>query len=188
MAEISDEQLKLLLANQEKYDTLIKAMGEMSSEIKNLRENKQDGPIVLKENRDREMSIRTLNDKIVVGFHNRGTAEKPVFTYEVPDPDNKDQKVLMVDLLLLGEENPIRVQYGQFQKESGRLMGKCIKENATPFVIKQGSVRRKEIDGYNMIETDVIVPVEIRGFKKEYVLQVEGIADPITVDEMLVNI
>lgn len=188
MAEINQEQLDLLLENQAKYDALVKAMGDMSNEIRNLRASKQDGPIVLTENRERDMRVRTINDKIVIGFNNRGSKDKPVYTYEIPDPDNKDQKILMVDLLLLGEERPIPVNYSQFQKEAGSLIGKCIEEKTTPFIIKQGSVRKREIDGYNMIETDVIVPIEIRSVKKEYVLKIEGIDQPIVVDEMLVNI
>ena len=115
---------------------------------------------------ERTVRIKFVDGKPVVAFKNRGTQERPSYTYErtnPADPTNPNNRILYVDIIKHGDAEATPVQYKEFVREAHSAVCKVVKIDEEEWVMDQGVVKKKEVDGYSMVELDYDVPVEIVG-------------------------
>jgi hypothetical protein len=121
--------------------------------------------------REREYTVRKVDGKIVIGFANHGTQNRPLFVYERPNPHDPTQRLQWVDLILAGEKEPVPVEYVQFFNESEKIKCKLVHLDKKPWAIEQGVTTMKEVntDGYQ-VDTGIEVDVMIEGEDLIYTL------------------
>jgi hypothetical protein len=189
---MADEQIKV---NKSELDEILKVQREMAEEIKNLKQDNAElqsnqQPVsgkVARKVTTKDIRIKFVDGKAVVGYRNRGVSEaKPIYTYEIPDPNDRTKRLLMVELLLAGEDKPVAVDYSSFINEGETRIFTVKSERKVPWVIEQGLIRRREVKDYSMIETDEMVPVETVGNRHYYTVEIDG--KDVEIDERYVNI
>lgn len=113
---------------------------------------------------ERRVEVRLIDNHVVLAFKNRGSEERPVYIYEVPDPKNPKEMVSMVDLIIEGsEQEPMAVNYSEFRREGERVQCKVLRTEEKEWTITQGVVKRKEVEEYAMVELDYDVPLDVVG-------------------------
>lgn len=120
---------------------------------------------ILKKITERKVTLRRVDGKVVLGYRNKGTESKPLFVYEGSDPKDPTKKVWFIDVILEGmkPENAIKIDYKEFLAESERVLCTVASTEEKEWSIDQGMVKKREVDGYSMIELDFDVPVEVIG-------------------------
>lgn len=148
---------------------LIKSNKEMAKSIEQLQSNAaatsgmgNNGPMVLRKNRDSVMRIMKWNDKYVLGFKNMGKPTKPLYVYKEYNAQTREN-IEFVNIVLEGEVEAEKVQYVEFLREAERVEVKKLKQVEHEDIKEQGMVYKKDFaeNGYGMFETMVQVPVEI---------------------------
>lgn len=181
-AKISDAELKEILdANK-----------AMMKRIEELSVNNGEQTRTLKRVTERKVEIRMVDDKAVVGYHNRGTLNRPTYVYAKQDPANPTQQINFIDLITEGmkEGEYITVQDREFRRETERVKCKVVKVEEQEWILNQGTVRKRAVEEYSMVEQDYEVPVEIVGKTRWFVVElpVERGARRLKVHESMVNI
>lgn len=146
---------------------------------------------VLRRVTERRVEVRLVDGKVVVGFKNRGSEERPVYIYEVPDPKDPKQNVSMVDLLLEGSDEPLTVNFSEFRREGERAQCKVVKTEEKEWVLNQGVVKKREVEEYAMLELDYDVPLDIVGKARFFYVEVPkefGGPRTVQIHENYVNI
>lgn len=179
MAEVSNEELHALVIEQ----------GAELKKLKGLLETEGGIGRSLKPIKERKVTLRRIDGKVVVGYKNRGTKDSPVYIYTKPDPKDPTQRVEFVDIILDGAEQDavVTLPYAQFRKESERVDAKVVETKEKEWEVTQGNVKKREVDGYNLIELDYDIPVDIIGKVRLYVCELAS-GQQITVHENYVNI
>ena len=120
---------------------------------------------VLKKITERTVTLRRIDGKVVVGYRNKGVENKTQYVYEGPDPKDPVKRTLFVDLILEGmaPEAALKVEYREFLAESERVVCKIISTEEKEWMIEQGTVKKREVDGYSMVDLDLDVPIEVTG-------------------------
>ena len=166
--EIDPAQLKALIDNQAKLEGDMKKLQKDNAELKGL--SSEQGARKLKEVTERIAEVRVLDDKAIVGFKNKGSERRPRYIYEKPDPLDPRQNVNYVDVI--DEDGKvITIKHEEFLEEAERVRAKIVNVKENPWVINQGSTRRKELDGYSLVELDFIVDLEVKGITRTYTLR-----------------
>ena len=133
------------------------------------------GTRILKRVTERKVGVRMVDDKVVIGFKNRGTDSRPQYVYAVPDPKDPKQEVLKVDLVLEGAkptDKGFTVNYNEFLREGQRVDCRIVHTEEHEWEINQGTVRKRETEEYSMLELDFEVPVDIVGKARVYTVEV----------------
>ncbi len=122
-------------------------------------------PRILKRVSERQVDVRRVDGKVVLGYRNRGSDARPIYVYEKADPREPSKKNLYVDLILEGMAagEALTVEYKEFRTESERVTCKVVNTEEKEWEINQGMVKKREVDGYAMVELDFDVPVDIIG-------------------------
>lgn len=161
MAEISDAELKELLANSREMKAELDLLKEDNKNLRGLMADNA-GPRILKKVTERKVRLRIVDGKAVVGYKNRGTDGKPLYIVEKVDPNDKNSRLLFVTLIL-EDKTELEVDYNEFLRETTSVEALVKETVEKEWTIEQGTVRQKMVEEYSMIETDVVVPVEIVG-------------------------
>lgn len=148
---------------------------------------------VLRRVTDRKVEVRLIDNRVVLGFKNRGSENRPVYIYEKPDPKDPKQNLAYVDLILEGmtNEEKFEVDFKQFRAESARAICKVTKTEEKEWMINQGTVKKKEVEEYSSIELDFDVPVDIVGKSRFFTVELPkefGGPRQVTISEQYVNI
>lgn len=145
---------------------------------------------ILRRVTERQVGIRIVDGKVVLGYKNRGTSDRPLYIYEKPDPNHPKEFILYVDLLLEGG-TVLPVEYRQFMREAGLAMCKVVKTEEREWTLNQGLVRKREVEAYSSIELDYEVPLDVVGKVRMLTVQIPaefGGPREVTIHENYVNI
>ena len=185
---IGEQEMKELLENQRK---LMAQNAEILEENKKLREE-GGAPMrrTLKCVTEHKVRIRMVDDKVVIGFKNRGVEGKPVYVYDIQDPQDLKKRILYVDLVLEGQKEPMPVAYKEFMEQAEEVKCKVISKEEKEWTIRQGWTKKKEVDGYSTVELDFDVPMEVVGKIRTYMiaLPADKGGREITVHEDFINL
>lgn len=185
MAEITDAELKELLENS-------RLLAQRVKDLEGVVGDGQSAPRVLKRITERRVVVRMVDGKVVLGYHNRGTEARPAFVYEKPNPKKPSESINFVDLILEGMQKGeyITVEDREFRRETEKVTCKIVRTEEKEWTINQGTVRKKDVEEYSMIELDYIVPVDIVGKTRWYVVELpeEKGRREVTLHESMVNI
>lgn len=195
MAEISQEELKELLANQRKLMEQNAAILKENAELREVLKSPEGGSTrILRRVTERKVRLMFVDGRAVIGFANRGSEHKPVYVYEKPDPNNSKEMIAYVDLIredMKEGEKPLTVPFKQFREEGASAECRVVHTEEKEWVINQGLVRKKEVEEYSSIELDMEVPLDIVGKARFFTVEVPreyGGPRQLTVHENYVNI
>lgn len=156
--EIDRNQLDSILTQLEEQSVLI---GQLQSNAVSTQGHMPT--MVRNKKKDTMIKLRKWDDKYVVGWINKGKANKPLFVVNEYNPQTRET-VQFIEILLHGVAEPLRLEYLQYLRDAEpvfvKLLAKIVEEEE---VIEQGMVYKKDFveNGYGMFETTVRVPVEI---------------------------
>lgn len=186
--EISKEELQGIIAEATK--PLLSKMKEMEEAIKG-----GDGGTtrLLRRVTERRVSVAMIDGKVVVGFRNVGSETRPQRVYNKQDPKNPRETIQFVDLILEGMKgnDKLTVPYTEFRKESEKVVCKIIETKEHEWVMNQGTVKKREVEGYSMLELDYDVPLDVVGKVRLYTVEIpesHGGPRKVTVHEDYINI
>jgi len=164
--EISKDKLEAVLDQN-------KELMEMNRKFQELLNNKEEQKGVMRAEEIPESTVRIMfvDGKPVKGFANRGTKERPLYVYEKRDADNPQERVLFVDILLEGKDEPIPVNYNELFREGLREECPVIDTKNKEWKIVQGEASKKVIKDYTMTETGVVIPMEVRGTSRIFTVK-----------------
>lgn len=174
MSEISREELDAVIAKQEQQDKEVAQLRKENAELKGLA---SDGAAKkVKEITERYAEVRMVDDRVVIGFKNRGVERRPRYIYSKSDPLDPTTQVNFVDIILEPkegetEETVLSVNHNEFLKEAERVKAKIVKTIEHEWVINQGQTRRKEVDGWSLVELDTVVDLDVRGVTREHLVR-----------------
>lgn len=171
---------------------LIQSNKELKAEVDKLSSNAVvNTPQVRKKTKDKVFKIRKWNGKIVVGYENVGTENRPIYVYRVYDEQAR-KEVEYVNLLLLGEKEPVKkINYINFLRDAETISVKEVSRQEKEEIKEYGMIPKKEMaeNGYGMYETMVMVPVEVT--EKIYTITVqlpeEDGGETLTIDSRWLN-
>jgi hypothetical protein len=183
--EVSKSELQQLL-DQNKQ--LMAENSNLVSAVTELQRNPAGTqPVVNRAVTERTVKISMVNGKPIIGFANRGTATRPSYIYDRPDPNNPRNMLLYVDLVIQGVEKPVAVNYNEFLREHEHAQCKVLKTEDKPWVIPQGFVPRQEVQDYRMQQTGEMVQVEIVGKSTVFTVELPD-GKPLEIADAYVNI
>lgn len=166
--EISQDQLQALIDNQAKTEAELKRLAKENAEIKGLAS--EGGTKKLKEVSERYAEVRMLDGFAVIGFKNKGTERRPRYIYEKPDPLDPKKNVNYVDVIL--ENGEVKtIKHEEFLEDAERVKSLIVNIKEQPWEINQGQTRRKEVDGYSLLELDYVVDLVVKGITRTYTLR-----------------
>lgn len=119
------------------------------------------------------LKMRKWQDKYFIGFANKGKENKPLYIYNEYNPQTREM-VQFCDVILDGADEPVKLEYVEFLRESEKVLVKMKKKiELEDKVTRQGMVQKKDFadNGYGMFETMVNVPVDV--IEKQYAFVVE---------------
>lgn len=181
MADIPDAELKELLSG----------MAEMRKQLAALQEQNGIGsPRILRKVTQSKVNLRRVDGKVVIGFRNRGTEQAPVYVYEKVDPNDKNNKIAYVDIILEGmasEADAYPVEFVEFLNEAERVLCLVKEVKQSEVIEEQGSVKKKEVDEYSTVELDYEVPLEVITIKRRLIVTLPDSGREVEVDERYVN-
>lgn len=149
---------------------------------------------VLRRVTERKVEVRMIDGKVVLGYKNRGSQQRPLYIYDEPDPKDRRQMIQYVDLILEGMKEgdaPLKVQFSQFRIESDRVKCRVINVEEKEWIINQGIVKKKEVEEYSSIELDFDVPLDVIGRTRTFTVEIPkdyGGPRNVSVHEAYVNI
>lgn len=185
---IPKSQLDELLAQNREF---LSTQQQMQQQMQSMAAQMDQGyqPIVRDEaDIQREIRVCFIDDVPVIGLKNRGTENRPLYIYERPDPNDPKRRIGYADVLMLGsEENPVSVEFLEFQREADSRSMKVLDVKEEPWTIEQGFVNKKEWTGSEMIETAVRVPVKVKGVTRKFKVNDPKFGE-FWIDEQWVNI
>jgi hypothetical protein len=167
--------------SKEVLEQLINANKTMIADIAELKKSASatsnpNNQRILKTPKSKEIGIREYNKKIVVGWENIGTEDAPEYVYSEYD-EKKREFVQYINLFYHGEKKAEKTQYVQYLRNSRKVWFTVKKEvENSPLIQEQGFVQQKQLadNGYGMMLTDVIVPLEVITRSKTFVVDIGG--------------
>jgi hypothetical protein len=156
MIEVSEETLRELVTELKDTKLIVEELS------KNAVATGPNGIQVRRKTKEFDYTLRVWEGKIVLGMQNMGTEERPLYVMDVYDEKARKQ-VQFVNLLLEGEEKPVKVDYITFLRDAQRLKARKISQVEHEETQEYGMIPKKEMaeNGYGMFETMVMVPVEV---------------------------
>ncbi len=192
MTEISQDDLKTIIDHQKETDRKLEILSKENKELRGLTSEK--GIKKLKEITEKFAEVRMIDSRVIIGFKNRGTERRPSYIYEKQDKQNLSKQIDYVDVILEAtdkeEEEVMSIIYQEFLEGSERVRAKIVNIKKNDWVISHGSTRRKQVDGYSLIELDFLVDMEVKGTTRDYTLRLpeEFNNREVTVYEDYINI
>lgn len=190
--EVPEADIKQLLESVQRLTQDVSSLRDENRALKEAVEKGGGSRRVLKAITERQVRIRRVDGKVVVGFRNKsGNEQKPLFVYEMTDPNDKNNKILMVDLILEGMTKPeeaLPTRYNEFLAESEQVECLVVKAEETPWAIEQGMTKQKMVDEYSTVELDFDIPLEVIGVEKTYTVRLPEDGREVTLHEQYVNI
>lgn len=167
--EVSREMLMELIESNKEMKKSIEVLNANASATSGMGNN---GPMVLRKNRDIKLHLLKWNDQYFLGYQNMGRENKPLYVYKEYNAQTREN-VEFVNVILEGSPEPIKMEYVTFLREAERVEVLKVSQVERETVIEQGMVYKKDFaeNGYGMFETMVQVPVEI--ISKEYTYTVK---------------
>lgn len=160
------------MAEEKTVNISEEALKKLIGEIETLKQMVTGGVQTEKaqETEYRKVKVRFIDGKPIVGLANRGSERNPVYAYEIPDPFNKGDKKLMLDVILLGDKNPIALPYNDIVNEAEAYDCKIVNVKEFPWQIDQGEVERVDVkfDKFRSESTGEYVPARVKGVRYEY--------------------
>lgn len=176
-------------------EALMKTIKDLSTRVQNVESGRSDidelsGKARMKVTKEREIGVRFLNGKPLIGLKNVGTESAPTKLVEVTDPHNQRRRYLQAEAIFLDPKTSktevVRLNWLEFVQNSEKRKLKVVKTNEEPWEIEDGVVRKREVDGYSMVELDIEVPVINEGSVRTFIVDVDGIA--VSIHEDYANI
>lgn len=129
---------------------------------------------ILRRVTERKVEVRLVDNRVVLGYKNRGSENRPAYIYEKPDPKDPKNNLLFVDLILEGmkEDEVFPIEFKQFRSESARAQCKVLKTEEKEWMINQGVVKKKEVEEYSSIELDFDVPLDVVGKARFFTVEI----------------
>lgn len=121
------------------------------------------------------LKMRKWQDKYFIGFVNKGKENKPLYVYSEYNPQTREQ-VQFCDVILDGENKPVKLEYVEFLREAERVLVKMKRKiELEDKITRQGFVQKKDFadNGYGMFETMVQVPIDVVEKQYAYVVELE---------------
>jgi hypothetical protein len=145
---------------------------------------------ILRKITERKVVVRRIDGKVVIGFRNKGSDTKPQFVYEGPDPKDPTKRTWFVDVFCEGQtpNDAIKIGYKEFLDEAERVTCLVKSTKEKEWMVNQGMVKKREIDGYSMVELDFDVPVDIIGKYRTFTVLLPDENREVEVGESYVNI
>lgn len=127
--------------------------------------------------KEREVTLLYVDGQPIVGFKNRGSEERAQYVYNKRDPNNPNEMLQYVTVLVRNpdsdEPKQYELEFTELLRNADKRNHKVIERKTKPWTKNQGQVTRKKIDGYSMTETGMVVPVNIKGEIAYYTLELE---------------
>jgi hypothetical protein len=149
----------------------------------------QNAPMVRNKAKETLIKMRMWEGEYVIGWVNISRNEKrPQYISSEYNPQTRET-TLFINLILLGKDKPVKVEYLNYLRESEQVWVKQVRKiQEESEIVSQGVVRKKEFaqNGYGMFETQVEVDVEsiTEHFSYEVLLET---GDKITVDSRFIG-
>lgn len=175
--KISSE--KDIVVDKDVLKSLIRQNEEFKKQISDLQKNAVatdniTSTMMKTSSKETLVHIRMLKNKVVTGFQNVGSDKYPSYVYPEYNPLTRQEIQFCNVILEDNVENPIKMEYLQFLRESDRVIVKVKEKIELPdLIINQGYVQKSDFanNGYGMFKTMVQVPVDV--VKKVYSYKVE---------------
>lgn len=159
---------------------LIQTVKDQAKSIEDLQknavaQNPNQGMEISSAPKFKEPKTRKWQDKYFIGYENIGKPNNPKYVYDIYNPQTREMEQFC-NVILDGEEKPIKLNYVDFVRESERVKVKIKKTIELPdLVITQGYVQKKDFadNGYGMFETMVSVPLNVITKQYNYLIEVE---------------
>ena len=182
--EISKDVLDELLAVAKRSHVLEDKVAELE---KNAVAQDTRSPRILRTPKSKEIGIRKYAGKIVIGWEDKGTDGEELYVYEVFD-EQRREFVQYINVYFLGEKKSTQIKYIDYFRKSVKTWFEVKEEKELePISQESGFVRVKEMadNGYGMMITDVMVPIENIIKRKSFVIVIEG--QEIEIDEKFIG-
>lgn len=183
---MADEQITISSSElRELLDSNRKLMQKLAES------EKEDVPTLLrKEVKESTRRVTFVGGKPVIGYANRGTATKPQFTYERPDPENPKESILYIDVVLKGEKEALPIRYKELMNEAEHVECKLLRTDEIPWEVLQGMIEAVELpegDKYRMEGKGYQVPVGATGVKRVFTVELPS-GEELSIADDYVNI
>ena len=170
------ENTKKIEVDESTLKKIVEQNAAMASELAALR-NDVDAQgahpgVTLKKVLERTVRVTFVDGHAVIGFVNKGSETQKIYVVAEPDPNDRNKELLFVELILQGVDAPVRVNYNNFLKQAERRACKVKDVKKSVWTIDQGTVRQKVMDGFSLVETDLIVPLEVTGETRTYEVEI----------------
>lgn len=147
---------------------------------------------VRRKTRDFDYTLRKWEDKVVLGFANKGTEKRPLYVYSIYNKETRLQEQF-VDLILKGEKNNVeKIDYITFLRDAEKIKARMISKVEHEDIKEYGMIPKKEMaeNGYGMYETMVMIPVEVvtKTYTMTLKLSDEDGGDEVVVDSQWLNL
>lgn len=182
---IPKTELDKILKSFQELQEVVSGQNKLIEELKTSSGNAT--PKVLREVKERTVRLKLVDGKPVIGFANKGTDTRPVYVYKAPNPQDPRNDILFIDVLTLGAKEPVKMVYAEFITDMETLEVKVKNIKEEHWTIEQGQVVKREVrPDFSIVETDYIVPVEVKGVHRTYIVDFKD--KELEVDEAFINI
>lgn len=173
--EVDADTLKALIKQNEDFKTAISDL-QKNAVAQNPNQSNFNSPEMMRTaKKETLLKMRKWNDKYFIGFENIGKPNKPLYIYSEYNAQTRES-VQFCNVILEGEEKPLKLEYVEFLRESERVLVKMKKKiELEDKVTRQGFVQKKDFadNGYGMFETMVQVPIDVVEKQYSYVVELE---------------
>jgi len=190
---MDEKKIQQILENQERIirenQDLKKSNENLTTKLEVL-EKTGGNRAKIKKITEYDVDVRMLENKVVIGYVNKGSENRPVYVYNLPDPMERGKFTQHIDVMLEDESVIKAVQYSQFVREADRVKCRILSTKTKEILQNQGSTIKKEIDGYSLVEQNYEVPLEVKSIHRTFTVGVPtstGVRKVI-LDELYCNI
>jgi len=160
---ISQKQLDQLLAQNQELVEQNRAL--LTNQTKD--EGRMDS-LRPEEIKKRTVRIVFVDGNAVQAFDNKGTAQRPSYVYNRPDPKNPKEPLAYVDVYFFGEDKAVPVPYVDLLREGTREECTILKTDIKEWDMVQGQTTQKVVKDFDTQDTGILVPIRVIGEKRMF--------------------
>ncbi len=186
MQLVSTADLKALIEAGKNAERLSKQLLAEREETRNVNGN----PRVMNKITEKVASVRVVDGKIVTGYVNHSKLKDGRrFVYQIPDPTNPKEKIDMIDLVLMGEDEPKTMQYLDFINGSDKIQCKIKSIQAQEKSNEDTAeyVKKAVYGDWSRTVTDIDVPLLDEWVERTYTLENPETKEPFEVRDLFIN-